>query len=395
MKRKVITGISLLTCYGNNINNTLSKLDTVKPNISVLKNNIGRINRGYIINDLDELYNKLNVKSVKCLKRINIIGIICAIEAYNNANLTSDENISMTCAYPDVSIPDNIITFEDIDDLETMYVPSVVQATILAQINQIVNNHGKSHMISSACASGLDTISDICNQIELGQTEVGIAIGCDSPIMSFRFIKGLDKLKVISKTNLCRPFDKDRDGLMGGEGGAALVIEELEHAKKNKKRILAEIKGYDSSVDAVSVVSPHSSGIYAYNSMVKAITNSNIIPNDIGLIMSHGTGTIVNDNIEAINIDKIFNYDKTYVTAIKSHVGHTASSNGIINAVFGILSMNNSIVPGILNFNEQSDNSPKINISSKLREKNIENVLINAYGFGGYNSSMIISKYNL
>lgn len=422
MKRKVITGIGMLTCLGtepykffNYLTQEDERTDMArridKVGISDLSEPIGRITKAGIIQNLDEIFDNLNIQPMQCLNRINKIGITPAILAYKDARIAMDryKTMSLSYGYPtadgiDKDIADKNANENGLSSLEALYTPMSIQTTVPIQINMILNNHGITHTIGSACASGIDAIADVCNQIELGITDIGIAGAYDSAIID-KAIKGFDKLRVISRTNECRPFDKDRNGFVLGEGGAAFVIEELEHALSRKAKIYAEIKGYNSSCDAVSIIAPNQNGEEAMNTMSNAIAMSNMVPEDIGLVIAHGTGTIANDRVESYNLSKIFNWNidednhqhgyYPIVFSNKHAIGHILSGSGAINIANAIIFMQENTIPDIYNFNEQSESDAKINIlKHTLFTDNIINVLVNAYGFGGYNSSIVISKYN-
>ena len=181
-----------------------------------------------------------------------------------------------------------------------------------------------------------------------------------------------------------------------GEGGAVLILEELDHAIKRNAKILCEIKGYGMSSDAYHYTLPESSGDGAYRAMSNSIDDANLKPNEIQYINAHGTSTPAGDKAEALAIDKLFfkNSEKVNVSSTKSQIGHLLGAAGAVEAIFSIMSLENEIVPINLNLENELE-TRKINfIKSKPQKMNLVNVLSNSFGFGGTNVSLIFSKFD-
>ena len=278
---------------------------------------------------------------------------------------------------------------EGLSNLDPFFIPKKLPTTQLVQITKALGIHGYACNAAGVCTSGIHALITLYNQIQCGQCEIGLAGATDSAITRLS-IKGFQSIHVISTNGNSVPFDKNRNGFILSEGSAFFVIESLEHAIKRRAKIYAEITGFASTSDGYDVLRQDPSGNYGKKAMIKSLKMAKLQSNDISAISAHGTGTIVNDMIESKNIKEIFG--NVPVMAIKSCIGHTLGASGALSIAASLLCMNNNVIPGIRGYKEQSIDDASINISAITREHDINNIMINAYGFGGLNTSMILSK---
>lgn len=280
------------------------------------------------------------------------------------------------------------------------FVPKIIGNEAAAQVAIAKGYRGPSLTVSTACSSGGDAISTACMLILSGQADAVLAMGTESALTPL-FILGLTSAHALSTNNdnpqgASRPFDKDRDGFVIGEGGGALVIETEENAKKRGATILAEIAGFSNCTDGYHVTSPHPEGIGAVFCMDKAIEHAGITTDDIDYINTHGTSTGMGDPIETNAIVEVFGdhaYDMA-VTSTKGATGHMMGAGGITEAITCIQCIREGVVPPTLNLENLDEKCAKLNyVPGKAMEKEVRVAMSNSFGFGGQNSCVVFKKY--
>jgi len=280
------------------------------------------------------------------------------------------------------------------------FIPKIIADISAGMISIKYGFQGPNFVTVSACASASNAIIDSLNYIRLGQMDIAISGGSEAAVTDTG-IGGFSSMKALSERNdapelASRPFDKERDGFVLGEGGAALILEEYEHAKARGAKIYAEIIGGGMSADAHHITAPHPEGIGAKNVMINALQNAEILPENVDYINVHGTSTPLGDISETMAIKNVFgdNAYKVNVSSTKSMTGHLLGAAGAIEAVASIMAINNSIVPPTINhFVDDEQVDPKINFTfNEAQERNIEVALSNTFGFGGHNTSIIFRK---
>ena len=263
------------------------------------------------------------------------------------------------------------------------------------------NLKGPNYSTVSACASSAHAIGESFRLIQHGQADIMVTGGSEATISPIG-IEGFASCKALStKYNdnpkmASRPFDIDRDGFVMGEGGAILILEELEHAMGRGAKILAEIKGYGMSSDAYHYTLPEPTGDGAYRAMMNALKDAMIEPKEIEYINAHGTSTPSGDKVEVLAIDRVFaqNRYRVNVSSTKSQIGHLLGAAGAVEAIYSILCLNNNKLPYTLNLSEEID-SKNINfIKENPLDLEVNNILSNSFGFGGTNVSLVIKKFN-
>jgi 3-oxoacyl-[acyl-carrier-protein] synthase II len=260
---------------------------------------------------------------------------------------------------------------------------------------------GMNYCTVSACASSTHALVNATDYIRLGKADVIITGGSEAAITKTG-IGGFSSMKALSQRNddpakASRPFDKDRDGFVLGEGSATLILESLDHALARGANILAEIKGGGMSADAYHMTAPHPEGIGAINVMRTALEDAGLSAEDIDYINVHGTSTQLGDIAEIKAIQEVFK-DHAYalnISSTKSMTGHLLGATGAMETVAGIASILDGFIPPTIN-HETADPKidAKINLTlNHVQEKPVRTVLSNTFGFGGHNSSVIIQKF--
>jgi len=251
---------------------------------------------------------------------------------------------------------------------------------------------GPNIVVSTACSSSNVAMSCAYNMIRLGQTDIMITGGFDT--VTELTCAGFGVLRNVAK-EVCRPFDKNRDGLILGEAAGILLFEELQHAKERKAHIFAEILGFGLSSDAYHLTAPDVSGNGPAKAIKMAIENSELDVSQIDYVNAHGTGTQYNDLVETRAIKKVFK-DHAYkipVSSTKSMIGHTLGACGAVELIATILAINNNFVPPTINYSTPDPECDLDYVPNFAREKEIKIALSNTFGFGGNNCSIVVSKY--
>lgn len=278
-------------------------------------------------------------------------------------------------------------------------IPKLIADMAAGLISIKYNFRGANYATVSACASSTHAIANAFDNIRLGRADIMITGGSEAAITRAS-IGGFSSMKAMSERNddpqtASRPFDKDRDGFVLGEGGGALILEEYEHAKKRGAKILAEIKGTGATADAYHITAPHPDGLGAMSVMKMALRDANMQPEEIDYINVHGTSTPLGDIAESKAIKGVFG-DHAYnlnISSTKSMTGHLLGAAGAIEAIACIIAIKEGFVPPTINhFTDDPELDPKLNFTfNKAQDRKIRAALSNTFGFGGHNASVIIA----
>jgi len=258
---------------------------------------------------------------------------------------------------------------------------------------------GPNHAVVTACSTGAHAIGDASRLIALGDADVMVAGGTESPICRLS-MAGFCASRALSTgfndtpEKASRPYDKDRDGFVMGEGAGIVVLEEYEHAKKRGARIYAEVTGYGLSGDAYHITSPSPDGDGAFRSMSAAMKRAGITSSDIDYINAHGTSTQVGDEIELGAVERLLGNAASTVSmsSTKSSTGHLLGAAGAIEAIFSILAIRDNIAPPTINLDHPSVETAIDLVPQSPRKREINVVLSNSFGFGGTNASVIMQR---
>ena len=251
---------------------------------------------------------------------------------------------------------------------------------------------GPNTIISTACAAGNYAIGYACDLIKLGRADIMVAGGTD-PFSKVAYV-GFSKLNAIAP-EVCQPFDKNRKGMLIGEGAGMLVLESMEDALARNANIYAEILGYGLSCDGYHITIPQPEGNGVVSAMRKALKYANIKPEDVQHISAHGTGTVANDKAETISIKKVFgeHSKRLAVISIKSMIGHTMGAASAIEAIACALAVKEDIVPPTINYETKDPECDLDFVPNVKREMQVNIALNNAYAFGGNNSCLVLKKF--
>ena len=258
---------------------------------------------------------------------------------------------------------------------------------------------GPNHAVVTACSTGAHAIGDAARIVALGDADVMVAGGTESPVNRIAFA-GFCALRAMSTTfndtpeKASRPYDRDRDGFVMGEGAAMVVLEEYEHAKKRGAKIYAEVIGYGMSGDAFHITAPSEDGDGAFRCMSAAMKRAGISAADIDYINSHGTSTPLGDEIELGAAQRLLGNaaSKVSMSSTKSSVGHLLGAAGAIEAIFCTLAIRDNVVPPTINLDNPSVETAIDLVPHKARQREVNVALSNSFGFGGTNASLILRR---
>ncbi len=279
------------------------------------------------------------------------------------------------------------------------FIPSALINLLSGQVSIRFGLKGPNHAVVTACSTGAHAIGDAARLIALDDADVMVAGGAEAAISPLG-IAGFAAARALS-TNFndtpekaSRPYDRQRDGFVMGEGAGVLVLEELEHARARGAQIFAEVVGYGLSGDAFHITAPAEDGDGGYRSMKMALARSGLTPSDIDYINAHGTSTPKGDEIEIRAVERLVGNAASGIamSSTKSSVGHLLGAAGAVEAIFCILAMRDSIAPATLNLEDPSVETALDLVPLTPRKREINTVLSNSFGFGGTNATLVMVK---
>jgi len=267
------------------------------------------------------------------------------------------------------------------------------------QVAIILGAKGPNTCVVTACASGTHSIGDAFKTIQRGDADVMICGGAEAPITPLS-MAGFCSMKALSTRNdepqrASRPFDKDRDGFVMGEGAGMLVIEELEHALKRNARIYAEVVGYGSTADAYHITSPSETGEGAARAMKMALDDAGASVEEVDYINAHGTSTEYNDRFETLAVKSVFGEHayKLAISSTKSMTGHLLGAAGAVEAIVCAMAIHNSFIPPTINIDNQDEELDLDYVPNAGRKADVRIAISNSLGFGGHNGTLAFRKY--
>ncbi|EKF20334.1 beta-ketoacyl-ACP synthase II [Nitratireductor pacificus] len=283
--------------------------------------------------------------------------------------------------------------------ISPFFIPGNIINLVSGQVSIRHGLKGPNHAVVTACSTGAHAIGDAARLIMLGDADVMLAGGAEAPITRLS-IAGFSACKALSTgfndtpEKASRPYDRDRDGFVMGEGAGVVVLEELEHAKARGAKIYAEVVGYGLTGDAYHITAPAEDGDGAYRCMMAALKRAGLTPADIDYINAHGTSTMA-DTIELGAVERLLGdaADKVSMSSTKSSIGHLLGAAGAAEAIFSILAIRDNVAPPTINLDNPQVETPIDLVPNKPRQRQIDVALSNSFGFGGTNASLVFRRY--
>lgn len=412
LKRVVVTGIGALTPIGNNVQQYWEGLKNgVSGAARITKFDPEKFRTQFACElknfDLNEFIPRQEARKMDHFAQY---AIVAGDEALKDSGLDLEKFDKNRAGVIWGSGIGGLRTFED----EVMYfaqnnetpkfnpffIPKMIADSASGQLSIRYGFRGVNYVTVSACASANNAMIDAFNFIRLGRLNLCISGGSEGAVTRAS-VGGFTAMRAMSERNddpatASRPYDKDRDGFVVGEGAGALILEEYEHAKARGAKIYCELIGGGMSSDAYHITAPHPDGLGALLSMKDALHDANIKPEEIDYINTHGTSTPIGDPQELKAIVDLFGEHayKMSISSTKSMTGHLLGGAGAVEAVASILAMQNSLVPPTINFfTPDPEIDQKLDLTlNKPKERKLDTVLSNGFGFGGHNASIIFRK---
>ncbi len=413
LKRVVVTGLGAITPIGNSVPQYWDGLINGQSGSDFIKAfDVSKFKTKFACELKDfSPENYFERKEARKLDRFSQLAVASADEAVQQAGLNYEgvnkDRIGVIWA----SGIGGMITFiEEMKNFHSgdgtprfnpFFIPKLILDIASGHISMKYGFRGPNFSCVSACASSTNAMIDAFNYVRLGKADAIITGGSEA-VITEAGIGGFNAMKALSERNsdpktASRPFDKDRDGFVLGEGGGAMILESLEHAQKRGATIFAEVAGGGMSADAYHLTAPHPEGLGVINVMHNALDDAGMKREDIDYINVHGTSTPLGDVAELVAIQKVFG-EHAYnlnISSTKSMTGHLLGGAGAIEAIASIKALMHGLVPPTINhFTDDPNIDPKLNLTfHKPQEREINAVLSNTFGFGGHNASVIFKKF--
>ena len=414
LKRVVVTGLGALTPIGKTVaeywqglSDGVNGCDFIKQfDASKFKTRFG-----CEVKDFDPT-TYLDRKEARKIDRFTQFALIASDEAVKDAGISKDnvdvDRVGVIFASGIgglITFQEEVMNFASGDGtprFNPFFIPKMILDIAAGQISIRHGFRGPNFAVVSACASSTNAIIDAFDNIRLGKSDIMITGGSEA-VISAAGVGGFNAMKAMSERNddpasASRPFDKDRDGFVIGEGAGVLVLESLEHALARGAKIYCEIAGGGATADAYHITAPHPEGLGANNVMKAALKDAGMQPDEIDYINVHGTSTPLGDIAETKAILNVFG-DHAYklnISSTKSMTGHCLGAAGSLEALACIMAVSKDIVPPTINhFTDDPDLDPALNFTfNKAQHRVVNAALSNTFGFGGHNASVIVKKYH-
>lgn len=412
LKRVVVTGLGALTPIGNTVeeywkglSNGVSGCDFItRFDATNFKTRFACEVKNFEVTDF------IPRQDARKMDLFTQFGVVIADQAIADSGLTDDNINKEKVGVIWGSGIGGLKTFEDemigfaqgngTPRFNPFFIPKMIADSVSGQISIKHGYRGPNYVTVSACSSANNAIIDAFNYIRLGRVIACVSGGSEATVAQAG-IGGFNALKALSERNddpktASRPYDRDRDGFVLGEGGGAIVLEEYEHAKARGAKIYCELIGGGFSSDAYHITAPHPEGYGAYLSMKDALEDAQIAPEEVDYINTHGTSTPLGDPQEIKAIEQLFGEHayKVSISSTKSMTGHLLGGAGAVESVAGILALEHQMVPPTINlFNIDEVIDPRIDLTPNVaKAKKLNVVLSNCFGFGGHNATLIFRK---
>jgi 3-oxoacyl-[acyl-carrier-protein] synthase II len=409
-RRVVVTGLGLVTPVGNTVEATWSALMSGKSGVDMIQKfdtEKFSVKFGAEVKDFDPL-NFIEKKEARKMGAFIHYSIAAADEAIKDSGLViNEENDEQVGTYISSGIGDfwaierehSKLLNDGPHRVSPFFIPSAIVNLAAGQVSIRHHAKGPNSATATACSAGAHAIGDSYRIIERGDADAMICGGAESAITPMS-VAGFAAMRALSTRNddptrASRPFERDRDGFVIGEGAGLMILEELETARRRGARIYAEIVGYGMTADAFHITMPDETGSGAIRVMKKALKDASIEPEAIGYINAHGTSTPYNDKFETLAIKKAFGEHayKLAVSSTKSMTGHLLGAAGGIEGVFSVLAIHHKMLPPTINYFNPDPECDLDYVPNEPREATVNYTLSNSFGFGGTNASLIFKRY--
>ncbi|MEE3676215.1 beta-ketoacyl-ACP synthase II [Bacillus safensis] len=408
-KRVVVTGLGALTPLGNDVESTwknaLAGVSGVGP-ITRVDSSEYTAKVAAELKDFN-IEDYMEKKEARKMARFTQYAVVAAQKALEDSRLEITDEIAPRVGVWVGSGIGGLETFEEQFEVYSnkgarrvspFFVPMMIPDMATGQISIALGAKGVNSCTVTACATGTNSIGDAFKVIQRGDADAMITGGTEAPLTKMSFA-GFCANKALSTNpdpkTASRPFDKNRDGFVMGEGAGIIVLEELEHALKRGATIYAEIVGYGSTGDAYHITAPAPNGEGGVRAMKEAIRDAGLSVEEIDYINAHGTSTPYNDKFETMAIKEVFgeHANQLAISSTKSMTGHLLGAAGGVEAIFSVLAIKDSVIPPTINLETPDEECDLDYVANEARSKEVQVALSNSLGFGGHNATIIFKKY--
>lgn len=408
-RRVVITGIGAVTPLGNNIETTWEAIKEGKSGVGPLT----RLNpddySAKIAAEIKDfsIEDYIEKKEARKMDRFTHYALASSIMAMKDSALELDEKTALRTGVwigsgiggmETIESQMNVLNTRGVRRISPFLIPMIIPDMASGQVSIYFGAKGINSCSVTACASGTNSIGDAFRVIQRGDADVMISGGAEAPItqLSVAGFTANTALTTNEDVNTAsRPFDKNRDGFVIGEGAGIVILEEYEHAKSRGAKIYAEIVGYGSTGDAHHITAPAPGGEGAARAMDQALTDGGVEKDQVGYINAHGTSTPYNDLFETMAVKTVFGEHayKLGMSSTKSMTGHLLGAAGGIEAIFTALALKEGIMPPTINYGTPDEECDLDYVPNEARKADFEYAMSNSLGFGGHNASLVFKKY--
>ncbi len=414
MRRVVVTGLGCVSPVGNSVDETWEALTQGKSGVATITrydNTPFKVKYAAEVKNFDPA-KYMDQKAARKMAYFTKYAVAAAKQALDDSGLTDNKEVlDRASVFLGIGIGGFEVTEANMETyfqsgktrMSPMTIPLLIPNEASANISMAFGIHGATHTIATACASGTDAIGDALDNIRCGRSDVVLAGGAESTMngfgnLGFNVLQALSTKWADDPSKASRPFDKQRDGFVMGEGGTILVLEEYEHAKSRGAKIYAELAGYGASSDGYHLTAPNPDGIIGGRCMSLAMKDAGITPADVQYYNAHGTSTHLNDSGETKMLHMAFGEaaKNLHISSTKSMTGHCLGNAGSLEALICVKAIENGFVPPTINLDEPDveggcdlDYTPNKGLSLGI------NVAMSAnFGFGGHNGCLVFKKIN-
>ncbi len=409
-KRVVVTGLGCVSPVGNTVEETWQALLAGKPGAANITRFDASQHKTKFAAEVKEFDGKalFGVREARKMDRFTQFAMAATLEALEQSNYSIDEsNRDRIGVLIGSGIGGIGIMLEQVEvmrergpsRISPFLIPMMLSDSAAGMIAIRLGARGPNMALATACATGSNTIGEATEMIRRGAADVMIAGASEASILALA-MGGMNVMGALSTRNddperASRPFDKDRDGFLMGEGAGILMLELLEHAQARGVDILCEVSGYGTTDDAYHVSAPAENGAGAALSMQHALDDAELKPADIGYINAHGTSTVLNDKSETAAIKTVFG-ELAYnipISSTKSMTGHLLGASGAVEAIVCAKVFQNNILPGTINYETPDPECDLDYVPNKTRQVSPIHAMSNSFGFGGHNATLVLSRY--
>lgn len=409
-KRVVVTGLGCISPVGNNVKETWSALLAGRSGAAPIKAFDASAHKTKFAAEVKDFDSAalIGARDARKMDRFTQFATVATLEALAQSGMKIDEaNRDRVGILIGSGIGGVITTIEQYemykergpDRVSPFLVPMMISDSAAGNLAIRIGARGPNMSLATACASGTNALGEAAEMIRRGSADVMIAGAAEAAIHPLT-MAGMNVMTALSTRNheperASRPFDKDRDGFLMGEGAATLILESLDHAHARGAKILCEFAGYGTSDDAHHISAPAENGAGAAISMSIALKDAGLKATDISYINAHGTSTQLNDKSETAAIKTVFGEQayKLAVSSTKSMTGHLLGASGALEAMISAQAILDQTLPPTINYETPDPNCDLDYVPNKARQTQVNHVMSNSFGFGGHNATLILSRY--